>query len=111
MIIQITTDNNVSGQESFTEPIRELLHKNLERFSDRVTSFQVHLGDENAGKHGERDKRCMIEARLDGGLEPIAVTAHADNHQQAVRAAIDKIKKAISSQLEKLRDKNRRPAE
>ena len=57
MIIQITTDNNVSGNESFTEPIRDLLNKNLERFSDRVSSFQVHLGDENAGKVGDRDKR------------------------------------------------------
>lgn len=110
MIIQITTDNNVSGQESFTEPIRDLLQKNLERFSERVTSFQVHLGDENADKKSDRDKRCMIEARLDGGLEPVAVTAHADNYPQAVRAAIDKIKKALSSQLERLRDQSRRPA-
>ena len=106
MIIQITTDNNVSGNESFTEPIRDLLNKNLERFSDRVSSFQVHLGDENAGKVGDRDKRCMIEARIDG-LPPLAVTAHADNHQQAVRAGIDKIKKSLDSQFEKLRDSRR----
>lgn len=100
MIVQITTDNNIEGKESFTEPIRDQIDKALNRFSQRVTSFQVHLGDENAGKHGDADKRCMIEARIDG-KPPIAVTCHADNMHMAVKGAIQKIKGALDSSFEK----------
>lgn len=103
MIIQITTDNNVDGRESFTEPLRDLLDKNLNRYAERVTSFQVHLGDENAGKKSDRDKRCVIEARIDG-QPPMAVTAHSDTFPKAVRAAIDKMKKSLDGQFEKLRN-------
>ena len=37
-----------------------------ERFSAHITRVEVHLGDENAGKRGSDDKRCMMEARLEG---------------------------------------------
>jgi len=102
MIIQITTDNNVSGNEDFIGPFREKLHAALSRFSERVTSFQVHLGDENAGKEGDRDKRCVIEARIEG-KPPIAVTCHEGNFPQAVKGAITKIKGALDTTLSKQR--------
>jgi hypothetical protein len=43
----------------------------------------VHLGDENGHKRGGNDKRCMMDARLDG-RPPIAVTQQAPPLDQAV---------------------------
>ena len=100
MMIEIHTDNNISGSENQTEPIREQIESALKRFSERITSFQVHLADENGKKGGDMDKRCTIEARIDG-KPPIAVTCHADNMPMAVKGATQKIKGALDSSFEK----------
>jgi hypothetical protein len=103
MIVQINTDNNVDGNESFVGPFRDQIYNSLKRFESRVTSFQVHLGDENGSKGGAVDKRCVIEARIDG-MQPHAVTCHDETHQKAVNGAIDKIKAVLDSVFEKQRN-------
>ncbi len=37
------------------------------------------------------DKRCMLEARIEG-MQPIAVTAHGDIIQEALKGALSKLK-------------------
>mgnify|MGYP006172692853 CR=1 FL=1 len=54
----------------------------LARVSSRLTRVEVHLADENAGKGGADDKRCMIEARP-AGQSPVAVTNHAATLEEA----------------------------
>jgi Sigma 54 modulation protein / S30EA ribosomal protein len=70
----------------------------LQRFGDRITRVEVHLGDENGPKHGQNEKRCMMEARLKG-RRPIAVTHHATTLEQAVHGAADNLIRAIASTL------------
>ena len=61
----------------------------------------MHLGDENAGKGGDSDKRCMLEARL-ANLAPIAVTHQAESVQLAFDGAIRKLEHALSHAVGKL---------
>ena len=64
----------------------------------------VHLGDENGSKNGSNDKRCMMEARLDG-RPPIAVTHQAPTLDQAMNAAAEKLERSIDSMLGRLNDR------
>lgn len=103
MQIQVNTDHNVNGREALVEHVRNVVEKKLSRFSSRITRVEVHLNDENAAKSGKDDKRCMIEARVDG-RKPTAVTDHAQSIHQAIGGAVDKLTRAIDSDLGRLRD-------
>lgn len=89
--------------ETFGDKLNDLLSEELSRFSEYITRIEVHLSDENGGKDRQNDKRCMIEARLEG-RQPIAVTANADTYEQAVAEAIDKLKNSLDTILGRLRN-------
>lgn len=101
MIIQLNTDRNLNVHQEFGAKLDDLLTEELSRFSDHITRLEVHLSDENGRKDGQNDKRCLIEARLEGS-QPIAVTADADTHEQSVVEAIDKLKNSLETILGRL---------
>lgn len=103
MKIQFNTDNNITGSEELRRPLEETISRSLDRFSDRITRLEVHLNDVNSHKGGDDDKRCMLEARLEG-LQPVAVTNNAGTHEEAVRGAVNKLKAALDTVLGKLRN-------
>lgn len=101
MKIQINTDNNVSGNDNFTIPFTEMISKQLDRFGHQITRIEVHFSDEDGNKKGQSDKRCMMEARLEG-MNPIAVTNLAATSENALSGAIDKIKTSLETNLGRL---------
>jgi len=96
MNIQINTDNNISGNERLETYVQSTITKELSRFNDDITRIEVHLSDENGSKEGEKDKRCMIEARLKN-IQPIAVTSQENTIEKAVSDALNKIKASIDT--------------
>jgi ribosomal subunit interface protein len=102
MKIQINTDNNIEGSDDLTQQTQAVVESALERFAQQVTRVEVHLSDENSHKGGS-DKRCVMEARLEG-MEPIAVTDQAENMEQAVNGAADKLEKMLKHTLGRLSD-------
>ncbi len=103
MTIQINTDKNLSVHEAFQTQLDGLLSKELSRFSEHITRLEVHLSDENGGKNGQNDKRCMIEVRMEG-RQPIAVTDNANDYELAVSGAIEKLKASLSTIAGKLKN-------
>jgi ribosome-associated translation inhibitor RaiA len=103
MTIQFNTDNKVTVSEELRAPLINVISEGLSRFSHQITRVEVHLSDENGDKQGLNDKRCMIEARL-AGMKPIAVTNHANTHEQAVEGAVDKLKTSLDTTLGRLRN-------
>lgn len=101
MQIQINTDHNLQGHESPADSVRTTVENALKRFSTNITRVEVHLGDENGNKHGHDDKRCMMEARLEGH-QPIAVTHHAATHAQAIDGAAAKMIRRLEHTLGRL---------
>jgi ribosome-associated translation inhibitor RaiA len=101
MTIQINTDKNLSVHEAFEAQLDSLLSDELSRFSEHITRLEVHLSDENGNKKGLNDKRCMIEARLEG-RQPIAVTDRANDYELAVSGAIEKLKASLDTIVGKL---------
>ncbi len=102
MTIQINTDKNLSVHEAFKAKLNGVLTEELSRFSEHITRLEVHLSDENGGKDGQNDKRCMIEARLEG-RQPIAVTDEANDYELAVSGAIEKLKASLETIVGKLK--------
>ena len=104
MQIQVNTNDSVTGGEALSQHVEGVVEKALDRFGDRITRVEVHLNDVNAQKEGDRDNRCMMEARL-SGLAPISVTHHADTLDQAVDGAAKKLQRSLDSTLGKLNDR------
>ncbi len=104
MQVQINTDHNIDGHEEHAAQVRSVVENALERFSDHITRVEVQLSDENSNKKGgNKDMRCVMEARLEG-RQPVAVTQHAASIDQAVDGAADKLHRMIESTLGRLRD-------
>lgn len=109
MQIQINTDHNIEGREALAAHVSGVVESAVGRFSDHVTRVEVHLTDEAGRKSGQNDKRCVMEARLQG-RQPIAVTHHAGSLHQAVDGAADKLARLVKSTVGRLRDQETRAA-
>lgn len=100
MLIEINYRDGKSS-EALDIRIRETLETTLAHLTDRLTRIEVHLGDENAHKGGQGDKRCMLEARPKG-LDPVAVEVFGDDFYETVNEAAGKLKRVLSRAFEKL---------
>jgi ribosome-associated translation inhibitor RaiA len=110
MQIQINTDHNIEGHEELAAQVSEVVENALNLVSDHITRVEAHLTDESGDKPGHSDKRCMLEARLEG-RQPIAVTHQAATLVQAVDGAADKLTRLIESTLGRRRHQESRRAD
>lgn len=109
MKIQVNTDVNVDGNEAVVTAVSATVERALQRFAEHVTRVEVHLSDENGDKGGQRDQRCMMEARLEG-RQPVAVTENAATREQATRGAAAKLARLLNSEIGRLqRDRRKSP--
>jgi ribosome-associated translation inhibitor RaiA len=100
MNVQVNTGSSVDGSQDLKDAVRSEVEGVLERFRESVTRVEVHLTDENAHKGGSDDKRCSMEARVEG-IQPVAVTHNAGNVEDAVSGAVQKLRRALDSTLGK----------
>jgi hypothetical protein len=98
MKIQVNTDSNIKGREALVAQVTAAVENALHRFQDHVTRVEVHLSDQNGQKSGLKDKRCVMEARLEGRT-PVATADEAATTDQAVQRAAAKLCGLIDSQL------------
>jgi hypothetical protein len=110
MKIQINTDNNIQGREALTERYSADVASALANVSKHVTRIEVHLSDESGDKSGQHDKRCAMEARLEG-RQPIAVTEHAPTLDLALHGACHKMARMIGDIVDAKRDDRRQPVD
>ena len=105
MQIQVRTDNQVEANDNFIGQVQDHLRDKLKRFESRITRLEVHFTDENSSaKRGDDDKRCQIEARLNG-LKPMSVSAYEAGIFQALTQATKKLESALDSALGRLEDR------
>ena len=103
MKIQINADSHIERKESLATHIMGTIKKIVGRNSDHVSRIEVHLSDQNSNKHSENEKRCLMEARLEG-IQPIAVSSQADTLARAIDSATKKLGKKVNSTLERQRN-------
>ncbi len=109
MQVQVNTDNHIDGREALARTAESIVRSALERFGDRITRVEVHLGDENGQKSRGDDKRCLLEARPTG-RKPVAVTHVAGSLEAAVEAAAGKLQRLLDSEFGRLDDHKGRPS-
>lgn len=98
MKIQINTDHNVQRDESVVRHIEDTVQSMLGRFSAHVTRIEVHLKDANAGKPGQHDKHCLVEARPEG-RQPLTTSDDAPTVASAITGAVRKMQHVLESEL------------
>jgi hypothetical protein len=109
MQIQVNTDDHVTAREALVARVEGDVTAGLARFAEYVTRVEVHIGDENAGKSGSADKRCMMEARP-SGRPPVSVTHHAGTIDEACSGAIRKLRSLLDSKIGQLQDHKGAPS-
>ena len=109
MQVQVNTDDNLQGGASLAQWVEREVSGGLSRFSEYLTRVEAHLGDENAGKSGTADKRCMLEARA-AGQDPLSVTHLAPSVEEACKGAIRKLRALLDSRFGKLHDRKGSPS-
>jgi len=102
MKVQVNTSNDIDNKDALERWASEYLNEHLARFEQDITSIEVQITDENhSPKGGGVDKRCMLEARVNGRA-PIAVTNYGPDQNLAFRGAADKLQNALDHAIGKL---------
>lgn len=101
MKIQINTDNHINGREALAQRAEAVVEGVLGHLAEHLTRVEVHLSDENGKKAGGHDKRCLMEARLEGH-QPVAATHEAATLDEAIDGAADRLKRSLDHTLGRL---------
>ncbi len=107
MQIQVNTDDHIQGGESLARWVRDEAGNRLNRLNEYVTRLEVFLTDVDGAKSGVRDKRCRLEARV-ASRKPVTVTADADKMGAALIDALEKLIRAVETDLGRVKDRNGR---
>lgn len=105
MQIQVHAGSRTGGGGALIETVSGMVDGALARFASHVTRVDVHMSDENGSKGG-LDKRCVIEAHMEG-RKPVAVVDNAGNMKQAVQGAIDKLVRMLDSTVGRIHAQRR----
>lgn len=101
MKVILNTDKHIQGDEALGAHVEGVVSSVLGRFSRQVVRVEVHLSDLNGDKAGSGDKRCRMEARLEG-RPPAAAGNDADTMRAAISGAAHKLQRVLDSSLGKL---------
>lgn len=101
MQVQVNTSNGISNKDALERWADEYLNENLSRFRQEITGIEVFMSDENKEKRGAKEKRCTMEARLNGH-EPLAVTHYGETQDLAFRGAGEKLQRLLEHTLGRL---------
>jgi len=101
MQVQVNTGNGTDNKESLERWAADYLNETLSRFRQDITRIEVQLSDQNNGKKGAADMRCMMEARVNG-REPLAVNHHGATQDEAFRGATQRLIHLLDHTMGKL---------
>ena len=107
MQVQVHAGDNVQGGESLAQWAQDEVQNKLSRFREQVTRVEVYLTDVDALRNGGKGKRCVMETRA-AGRQPLAVNAEAEKVAEAFNAALEKLHRALETDIAKTRDKGNR---
>ena len=108
MQVQVHADDSIQGGDSLAQWATDEINTKLARLKEYVVRVEVFLTGVDALKAtGGPGKKCVLETRANG-RPPIAVNAEAEKVKDAFNAALEKLRRAVESDLDKGRDKNTR---
>lgn len=100
MQVIVNSDHNITGDESVIARVEAILADSIERFANRITRVEAFLSDANSSKHGARDKRCVLEARI-AGAQSVVASNEAPTVLEAIEGAANKLERVLEHTLGK----------
>ena len=97
---------NIQWSDALAGHAERRVHRGLDRVQRQVRRVLVRLHDLNGPRGGE-DKRCAVAVRLESGHE-IFVKARGACPYRTVDDAVDRLRRAMTRQLGRRRDRRRR---
>jgi len=95
MQVLVNSDHNITGDESLKARVEAIVADSIERFEERITRVEAFLSDANSSsKHGARDKRCVLEARI-AGAQSVVASNEAPTVLEAIEGAADKLERVL----------------
>ena len=95
MQVIVNSDHNITGDESLTTRVEAILADSIGRFEERITRVEAFLSDANSSaKHGARDKRCVLEARI-AGAQSVVASNEAPTLLEAIEGAAGKLERVL----------------
>jgi ribosome-associated translation inhibitor RaiA len=102
--IIVNSDNHLDVGDDLRRDIEQTIDGRLGRFGERITRIVAHVSDVNSSqKAGDKDKRCMIEARPEG-RDTLNVSHNAPTLGEAVNQATRKMERLLDDTFQKLSD-------
>ena len=103
MKIQINADVSSNNHVEVNKMVETIISGQLRRFEEHISRIDVHLSDDSGNKSGINDKKCIIEARVDG-KNPCVVSDYSDTYEKAVTGAVAKVKSSLTSIIERMKE-------
>ncbi|AUC76492.1 hypothetical protein [Olleya sp. Bg11-27] len=103
MIIQFNTDKTINGNERDQSYFTTMIAEGLKNYESHITRIESHLSDENGKKDGQKDMRCLLEARIEG-KQPVAVSCQANTIELAVSGAVDKLTALLETTIGRMQN-------
>ena len=103
MHVQVTTDATIHAHEEVMQRFVTESRHVLSRFAHQIMNVEVHFTDENGVKHGNGDKRCLIEVRC-SGRPPVAVSDKSSTIESSFHGAAKKLLRLLESSLGKVEE-------
>jgi ribosome-associated translation inhibitor RaiA len=94
MQVIVNSDHNITGDASVTERVESILADSIGRYGERIVKVEAFLSDANGSKHGARDKRCVLEAKV-AGAQAVVATGEASTVLDAIESAAGKLQRAL----------------
>lgn len=101
MQVIVNSDHNITADKSVTDRVEATLADSVGRFAQRITKIEAFLSDTNGSKHGARDKRCVLEARV-AGAQSVVASDEASSWLEAIDGAARKLERALEHAFGKL---------
>lgn len=103
MQIQINF-GDVDASDALMQRVHDSVEKACAHVGRHLTRVEVHLRDDNGGKHGGDDKRVVMEGRPEGH-QPITVDAKGDDLYKVIDDSANKLGRAVKSHLERIAER------
>lgn len=103
MLIHVHLAPDLEDRTATTARAMQVVGDALRHVAGHITTVEVSLSDVNGPRTGADDKRCMIEARIEG-IQPIAVTDHGPTLDQVIDSGAAKLGRLIERTLGRRQD-------
>ena len=101
MQVMLHADSHIEHHGAMADHLSTVVKAALMRFGGRIMRVEAHLSDANGAKRDTGDDiHCTLEAHVKG-LQPVVVKDHAGSAHQAIHGAMEKLKRAVGTALDK----------